>query len=321
MRGLQGFGGGGIVPLVQATMGDAVAPRERGKYQAYIGTVWVIAGVVGPVIGGYIADYLHWSVAFWINVPLGAAAAYMINRQLKRLPQNHRKHTLDMFGALLMMTSAIALLLALAWGGVRYPWLSSTIILLVCCSVALTLAFGYRLVHEPEPFLPLSVLANPVMRAGTAAASCAVAVSIGLTVFMPLYYESVHHLSAGQSGLALIPIAVMTTPGSVLSGRIMMRFERYKWFAMIGLVCATRCDRRTRGVAGGAAVDRDRRAVRVRHRHRHRVLDVDGEHPERGVALRGRHRDRRDELFSRADLRARRRHHGRDHPRRHWRGG
>jgi EmrB/QacA subfamily drug resistance transporter len=239
MRGLQGFGGGGIVPLVQATIGDAVAPRERGRYQAYIGVVWVVAGVIGPVIGGYIADYLHWSVAFWINVPLGAAAAYMINRQLKRLPQNHRKHKLDVFGAALMMTSAIALLLALAWGGVRYPWFSSTIILLVCCSVALTLAFGYRLVNEPEPFLPLSVLANPVMRYGTAAASSAVSVSIGLTVFMPLYYQSVHHLSAGQSGLALIPIAVMTTPGSILSGRIMMRFTRYKWFPMIGLTCAT----------------------------------------------------------------------------------
>jgi EmrB/QacA subfamily drug resistance transporter len=238
MRGLQGFGGGGIVPLVQAIMGDAVAPRERGKYQAYIGTVWVVAGVIGPVIGGYIADYLHWSVAFWINVPLGLAAMYLINRQLKRLPQNHRKHKLDIFGALLMMSSAVVLLLALGWGGVRYPWLSSTIISLVACSFALTLAFAYRLGHEPEPFLPLSVLANPVMRAGTAAASCAMAVSIGLTVFMPLYYESVQQLSAAQSGLALIPIAVMTTPGAVLSGRIMMRFERYKWFALVGLTCA-----------------------------------------------------------------------------------
>ncbi len=106
MRGLQGFGGGGIVPLVQATIADAVAPRERGRYQAYIGTVWIAAGTAGPVIGGYIADYLHWSVAFWINVPLGLAAAYMINRQLRRLPQNHRKHKLDLFGALLMMTAA-----------------------------------------------------------------------------------------------------------------------------------------------------------------------------------------------------------------------
>jgi len=238
MRGLQGFGGGGIVPLVQATMGDAVAPRERGKYQAYIGAVWVLAGVLGPVIGGYIADYLHWSVAFWINVPLGLAAMVLINRQLKRLPQNHRKHRLDVFGAFLIMTSAIALLLALSWGGVRYPWLSSTVILLVCFSIALTLAFAYRLKHEPEPFLPLSVLANPVMRAGTAAAACAISVSIGLTVFLPLYYESVHHLSAAHSGLALIPIAVMTTPGSLLSGRVMLRFDRYKWFALLGLSCA-----------------------------------------------------------------------------------
>jgi EmrB/QacA subfamily drug resistance transporter len=239
MRGLQGFGGGGIVPMVQATIGDAVAPRERGRFQAYIGAVWVAAGVVGPVIGGYIADYLHWSVAFWINIPLGLAAAYMINARLKVLPQNHRKHSLDMVGASLMMMSAISLLLALSWGGVKYPWLSSTIILLVCCSLALTLAFSYRLLNVREPFLPLSVLKSPVMRYGTAAAACAVSVSIGLTVFMPLYYQSVHHLSAAESGLALIPIAVMTTPGSVASGRVMMHFDRYKWFPGIGLSVAT----------------------------------------------------------------------------------
>jgi sugar phosphate permease len=83
------------------------------------------------------------------------------------------------------------------------------------------------------------VLSNPVMRAGTAAAACAISVSIGLTVFLPLYYESVQHLTAAQSGLALIPIAVMTTPGSLLSGRVMLRFDRYKWFALIGLSFAT----------------------------------------------------------------------------------
>jgi len=109
----------------------------------------------------------------------------------------------------------------------------------VCVSASLGLAFAYRLAHEKEPFLPLSVLANPVVRMGTAAASFAVGVSIGLTVFMPLYYENVHRLSPSDSGLALIPIAVMTTPGSVLSGRIMMYFDRYKWMPVIGLSCAT----------------------------------------------------------------------------------
>jgi Na+/melibiose symporter-like transporter len=171
-------------------------------------------------------------------VPLGIAAAYMINRQLKKLPQNHRPHKLDLFGAALVMASAVALLLALTWGGVRYPWASLNIALLACCSFAFALAFGFRLAHEPEPFLPLAVLTNPVVRWGTAAASCAVGVAIGLTVFMPLYYESVQHLSTSDSGLALIPIAVMTTPGSVLSGRVMMAFDRYKWFPLIGLSLA-----------------------------------------------------------------------------------
>jgi EmrB/QacA subfamily drug resistance transporter len=239
MRGLQGIGGGGIVPMVQATVADAVAPRERGRYQAYIGTVWIAAGIMGPVAGGYISDHWHWSVVFWLNVPLGLAAAYMINRQLKRLPTNYRKHKLDLFGAALMISAAIVMLLALTWGGVRYPWFSSTIILLAVCSLTLTLAFAYRLAHEPEPFLPLAILANPVVRMATLAASSAIAVSIGLTVFMPLYYENVYHLSAADSGLALIPIAVMTTPGSVASGRIMMYFDRYKWFPLAGLSCAT----------------------------------------------------------------------------------
>jgi EmrB/QacA subfamily drug resistance transporter len=238
MRGLQGIGGGGIVPLVQATVADAVAPRERGRYQAYIGTVWVAAGIAGPVMGGYIADHLHWSWVFWVNVPLGLGAAWIINRQLKRLPVNHRKHKLDLFGAFLMMSAAISLLLALTWGGVRYPWLSWTIILLVVFSFVFTMAFAYRIAHESEPFLPLSILANPVVRCGTAASSCAVSVGIGLTVFMPLYYESVHHLSASDSGFALIPIAVMSTPGSILSGRVMLHFDRYKWLPMIGLSSA-----------------------------------------------------------------------------------
>lgn len=239
MRGLQGIGGGGIMPLVQATVADAIAPRERGRYQAYIGTVWMAAGVIGPFAGGYVADHWHWSVLFWLNVPLGVAAAYMINRQLKRLPTNHRKHKLDWFGAVLMTSAAILALLALSWGGIRYPWLSSTVILLGVSALALTLAFAYRLAHEPEPFLPLALLANPVVRMGTLAASSAMAVSIGLTVFMPLYYQSVFHLSASNSGLALIPIAVMSTPGAIASGRVMMHFDHYKWFPLVGLACST----------------------------------------------------------------------------------
>jgi MFS family permease len=114
-RGLQGIGGGGIVPLTQSIIADAVPPRERGYYQAYTGSVWIVAGAAGPVLGGVIAEHLHWSMIFWLNVPLALAAAMLSNRQLKRVPVHERAHKIDLTGAALMMAAAVALLLALTW--------------------------------------------------------------------------------------------------------------------------------------------------------------------------------------------------------------
>jgi len=94
-RALQGIGGGGILPLAQSILADAVAPRERGHYQAYMGSVWVTAGLGGPVIGGILAEHFHWSIIFWFNVPLGLIAAVMAQRSLKRLPRHERPHQLD----------------------------------------------------------------------------------------------------------------------------------------------------------------------------------------------------------------------------------
>src|SRR5437016_6038304 len=91
-RGLQGIGGGGMLPLAQTILGDAVAPRERGRYQAYMGSVWVTAGLAGPVLGGVLSEHFHWSVIFWINVPLGLAAALMAHKTLKRLPRHDHMH-------------------------------------------------------------------------------------------------------------------------------------------------------------------------------------------------------------------------------------
>src|SRR5436190_3418644 len=122
-RGLQGVGGGGILPLCQSVIADVVAPRERGRYQAYMGVVWVTSGVGGPVLGGVLAEHLHWSLIFWANVPLGLAAAALTYVHLRRIPRHERRHKLDVLGAGLMMASAIPILLALTWGGSRYSWL------------------------------------------------------------------------------------------------------------------------------------------------------------------------------------------------------
>jgi EmrB/QacA subfamily drug resistance transporter len=237
-RGLQGIGGGGIVPLTQSIIADVVPPRERGYYQAYTGSVWIVAGAAGPVLGGVIAEHLHWSVIFWLNVPLALAAATLSNRQLKRVPVHERSHKIDLTGAALMMGAAIALLLALTWGGTRYPWLSQQIVGLIIAAAITSAAFIWWVLRAPEPFLPLAVLNNPVMRAGCLTTACTQGVSIGLTIFVPLYYEMVHGLSASDSGLALIPIVMMTTPGSYLSGRAMLYMDRYKWVPIVMLSIA-----------------------------------------------------------------------------------
>ena len=238
-RGLQGIGGGGIVPLAQSIIADAVPPRERGAYQAYTGSVWIVAGAAGPVLGGVIAEHLHWSVIFWLNIPLGIGAALLCHRKLKLLPRHERAHTIDLTGAGLMMISAISLLLALTWGGTRYPWLSQQILILIIGAAVLAAVFIWWVLRAPEPFLPLAVLNNPIMRVGSITTACTQGVSIGLTIYVPLYYELVHGLSASDSGLALIPIVMMTTPGSYLSGRAMLYMNRYKWVAIVMLSIAT----------------------------------------------------------------------------------
>jgi EmrB/QacA subfamily drug resistance transporter len=237
-RTLQGIGGGGIVPLTQTTIADMVTPRERGHYQAYMGTSWIVAGVAGPALGGMIAQYLHWSVIFWLNVPLGFLATLLIYHAMKRLPRHERPHRLDIVGAALMIAASTLFLIALTSGGTRVPWMSSTIFVLMAISLAFGLAFVWWLRQAPEPFLPLTVLRNPVMRDGTAATSCMMGAVLGLTVYMPLYFQVVHGLSVTEAGFALIPIVVMMVPGSIMSGRSMMYLRRYKVSAIAGSIIA-----------------------------------------------------------------------------------
>jgi EmrB/QacA subfamily drug resistance transporter len=238
-RTLQGIGGGGIVPMVQITVADMVTPRERGRYQAYMGTAWITAGTVGPALGGIIADHWHWSMIFWLNVPLGLLTAALLSQSMKRLPAAGRRHTLDLFGAALVMAAATLLLLALTTGGTRVPWFSPTIFALIGSSILLAVLVAWWLRRTAEPFLPLTVLANPVMKLGTAATSFAMGVMTGFMIYMPLYFQAVHHLTPTQAGLALIPVIVMTTPGSMASGRAMMHLNRYKLSPYIGMTLAT----------------------------------------------------------------------------------
>ena len=119
-RGLQGLGGGGIMPVVQTVISDVVSPRERGQYQAYFSGVWMAAGLVGPVVGGVFAEHLHWSLIFWINVPLAVVSLAMLLPKMGKIPVFHRKRKVDWLGGVLLMASAVTVMLVLTWGGNRY---------------------------------------------------------------------------------------------------------------------------------------------------------------------------------------------------------
>jgi EmrB/QacA subfamily drug resistance transporter len=237
-RGLQGLGGGGIMPIVQTVISDVVTPRERGQYQAYFSGVWVAAGIGGPILGGVFAEHLHWSMIFWINVPLGLASLALLLPRMGRIPEFHRRRTVDWLGGVLLMASAVVFMLVLTWGGNHYLWLSPTIVAMVGASVALAFVFVWHAGNAAEPFLPLPLMGGTVVPYAMAAGGCALGAMLGLTVHLPLYYEAVYHLSASEAGLALIPLAAISTGGAAIAGRTMARAKHYKRVAIIGTSAA-----------------------------------------------------------------------------------
>src|SRR4051812_21054496 len=237
-RGLQGLGGGGIMPIVQTLISDLVSPRERGQYQAYFSGVWMAAGIGGPILGGVFAEHLHWSMIFWINVPLGLASLALLLPKMSKIPVFHRRRKIDWLGGVLLMASAVLVMLVLTWGGNRYSWLSPEIVAMVGAAVALAFAFVWQARRAQEPFLPLPLLGGRVVPYAMAAGGCAMGAMLGLTVHLPLYYQVVYHLNASEAGLALIPLAAISTGGSAIAGRAMARAKHYKRVAIIGTSCA-----------------------------------------------------------------------------------
>jgi len=238
-RALQGLGGGGLIALSQTIVGDAVSPRERGRYQGYFGAVFATASIAGPVLGGVFAQHLHWSLIFWINLPLGLIAFAISGRALRSLPRNERPHTLDLIGAALMVAATVSLLLALDWGGVRFAWASPQIVGLAGAALFFFALFGARLSIAEEPFIALDiVMRNRVVLAAIGCASFAYGTMIATAIYTPVYFEGVLRLTASEAGLALIPFMGGVVIGSTGSGWLMARLTHYKRIGLVALPLA-----------------------------------------------------------------------------------
>jgi len=238
-RALQGLGGGGLIALAQTIVADIVAPKERGRYQIYFVSVFLLSSLLGPTLGGFFTQHLHWTLIFWINLPLGALAFFMSNSALKRLPRHDRAHKLDVMGAVLLVAATVTLMLALHDGGTDYAWASPRILGLFAGSAALWLAFVWHIRTVAEPLIPLSILGNDVVARGTVAACCGMGAYIGLSIYLPVYFQSARGMSTAESGLGLIPLMVGTVVGAIIAGQLMGRIVHYKRVPVIGLGFAT----------------------------------------------------------------------------------
>ena len=234
-RAVQGIGGGGVMALTMTIIGDLLSPRERGRYQGYIGAVFGFASVAGPLAGGFLVDQLHWRWVFWINLPIGIAALIVTSRVL-RLPHRRVEQRLDLLGAALMVTGVTALLLVTAWGGATYPWRSPEIVSLAVAGVLLSLLFVVRQRTAAQPIIPLRLFASRTFSLVTATGLLVGAAMFGSIVFLPVFFQLVTGATATQAGLLLTPLMGGVIVSSTLSGRIITRTGRYKAHPVTGSV-------------------------------------------------------------------------------------
>jgi EmrB/QacA subfamily drug resistance transporter len=238
-RALQGIGAGGLMVSAQAIIADIVSPRERGRYMGLIGSVFAVASVAGPLLGGFLVDSLSWRWVFYVNLPVGAVAIVIVATRL-HLHTPAVRHQLDVLGAALLSGSVTALILLTTWGGNEYAWGSPTIVGLGIAGVALLATFIWWETRATEPILPLQLFRSRVFTVSNAMGFTIGMAMFGAIVFIPLYLQLVYGASPTSSGLRLLPLMTGLLVAAIASGRIISRIGRYKAFPIAGtavLVC------------------------------------------------------------------------------------
>jgi EmrB/QacA subfamily drug resistance transporter len=233
-RAVQGFGGGGLVPLGLAAIGDLFPPRERGRYQAYISVTFSLAAVVGPLLGGILTDQLSWRWVFFMNIPLAIAALVAVLLTIRDGPVR-RRHRVDLTGAATLSAGLTSLLLVIVWGGQTYPWGSAVIVGLTAAAVVLLAAFVAIERRAAEPILPLGLFRDRVVLVMTLVALLFGGVLFTIIVYVPVFAQGALGTTATLAGLLLIPLEIVWSATSVTTGRLIARTGRYRVFPTIGM--------------------------------------------------------------------------------------
>jgi len=237
-RAVQGIGGGGLMIGAQTIVADVVAPRDRGRYQGIFGSVFGVASVLGPLIGGFFVDSLSWRWVFYVNLPIGAVAlavvAAVLPGQLRRV-----HHRIDYAGTALLAGTATSLVLLTSLGGTTYPWSSVPIIIMGAAAVILAAAFVAAEHRAAEPVLPLHLFRNRVFSASSAVGFVVGFAMFGALAYLPQYMQIVKGISPTASGLRLLPMMAGLLITSIVTGRLVSRWGRYRVFPIAGTATMT----------------------------------------------------------------------------------
>jgi EmrB/QacA subfamily drug resistance transporter len=243
-RVLQGIGGGGLRSVALAAVADIIPPRERGRYQGYFSSVMAIANVLGPVLGGFFAEYLSWHWIFWINLPFGSLALLLCWRNLRRLPKPRRKPIIDWLGAALILASTTPILIGLGQAEAAAGWGRSEVLVPLAIGAAFLAALIYRESEVPEPIIPLRLFANRIFAVASLISLSMSMVMIAMIILVPLDFELGAGLAPNEAGVRLIPMTGGTVLGSFIVGRLVSRTGHYRIFPILGagvmtILCAT----------------------------------------------------------------------------------
>ncbi len=236
-RAVQGLGGAGLMSMAQASIADVVAPRERGRYQGYMASMWGVSSIAGPIVGGWVTDHLSWRWIFWANLPIGLVALVLCDRALRMIKTHKREVRIDFAGSALLVGCVTSLLLMLSWGGVELPWASGPVAALGTAGVLMLAALVWQERRAVDPVLPPRLFSNPTFLCGVLIAFFTSLGLFGATFLLPLFFQLVLVFDAETSGLLVMPFLASSVVGAFVGGQLARRLGRTKGIVLAGLGC------------------------------------------------------------------------------------
>ncbi len=237
-RAIQGLGAGGLMVGAQAIIAEIVPPRERGRYMGLIGSVFAVASIAGPLLGGFLVETLSWRWVFFVNMPIGLVAVLVVVFRL-HLHVPSQRHKIDYLGAVLLTAGVSSLILLTTWGGNEYDWASPQIVGLGIAGLVLLALFITQEQRAKEPIVPLKLFRSAVFSVASSLGFVIGLAMFGAIIFIPLFLQLVYGVSPTSSGLRMLPLMFGLLTASILSGRAITRMGRYKPFPIAGTAVTT----------------------------------------------------------------------------------